>query len=115
LTSILDSARVDVRHKAGWRVVRVIEGIGYIVVRYEKPGTADFDVILDPTGIAKLNSSIPVEYMKMISDDIGKTGTVRPTFILPPVKTEEEKQSRDVAIGVVKKYFGDISIRINTK
>lgn len=115
MTHVLDSARIDVRHKAGWKVVRVIEGIGYIVILYERTGTSDSDVILDPAGIGKLNSSIPVEYMKMIADDIGKRGTLPPTFILPPVKTDEEKLSRDVAIGVIKKYFGDVSIRINTK
>jgi hypothetical protein len=89
VTPMLDSARIDVRHKAGWKVLRIIEGIGYTVIRYERTGASDFDVILDPTGIGKLNSSIPVEYMKMISDDIGKTGIIRPTFILPPVKDSE--------------------------
>jgi hypothetical protein len=114
MTQKFDAVRIDNRQKAGWKVVNNLERIGYSVIHLEKSGTNDFDVVLNSTGIGKLDSNKSEEFLKKIAEDIEKNAMIQPTFVLPPVKTGGEKLLRDVAIRVIEKYFGSPNVRITT-
>jgi hypothetical protein len=106
--------RIDNRHKAGWDVVSSMERIGYILIHYQKSETNDFDIIFSPTGVGKIDSHDPEEFMKKIAEDIETNGIIQPTFVLPQVKTGGEKLLRGVAITVIEKYFGSHNVRIDS-
>jgi len=104
--------RIDNRQKAGWRVVKAIEGIGYSVIHYERSGINDFDLIFNATGVGKIDSHDPEVYLKEIADMVEKNGMINPTYVLPKVNTGGEKILRDVAVEVIEHRFGAHNVRI---
>lgn len=105
--------RIDNKQKAGWKVTETIEKIGFSIVRYERSGVYDNDVILNQAGVGKLDSHNPAEFLNEIAKLVDEKGIIQPVYVLPRAKSGSEKLLRDVAVRVIEKHFGAQNVRID--